>query len=82
MGFGARDFIHGANTANPKKLRLPMVNEPKIHFPRETNIMILKDIEKYMSRNPPEARLTDTLRLSGSEPNRAQKKTQKTACRG
>ena len=36
MGFGARDFVHGANTANPQKLRLPMVNEVKIHFLKET----------------------------------------------
>ena len=39
MGFGARDFVHGANIANPKKLRLPMINEATIQFLREAKLI-------------------------------------------
>ena len=38
VGFGARDFAHGANAAKPKKLTLPSVIIPKIRFLRETKI--------------------------------------------
>ena len=39
MGFGARDFVHGANAAKPKKLRSWAADEVKIHFLREKEIL-------------------------------------------
>ena len=38
---------------------------------------MLKKIEKWMLKNPPGPRLTDALRLSGSEPNRVQEERAK-----
>jgi len=36
VGFGARDFVHGANAAKPRKLRTWAVGEAKIHVLRES----------------------------------------------
>ena len=38
VGFVALDFVHGANAADPKKLRLPMVNEGNMQLSREVKI--------------------------------------------
>ena len=45
VGFGARDFAHGANAVKPQKLSFPTVIISKIHFLRETK-MSLKRLEK------------------------------------
>ena len=47
VGFGARDFVHGANMAKPKKLRsgLGWADEAKIYFLRET-----KNTQKLQNR--------------------------------
>ncbi len=75
MGFSARDFVHGANAVKSKKLRSWAADEAKLHFLR--NKKYVKIIEKEMLKNPPGPRLTETLRLLGSEPNRAPKKRAK-----
>ena len=45
MGFGARDFVHGANAATPQKRKSGGVDEAKIHV-FERNTTHLKVIEK------------------------------------
>ena len=76
MGFSAHDFVHGANAAKPKKLRSPSGrrSEPTF-FERNKKCSIF--LEKWMLKNPPGPRLTDALRLPGSEPNRVQEERAK-----
>ena len=73
VGFGARDFVHGANATEPKKLRSPGGRRSENPF-FERSKKYLKITEKWMLKNPPGPRRTDALRFSGSGPNRAQKK--------
>ena len=40
VGFGARDFAHGANAATPKQLSLLSVIISKIRFLRETKMSL------------------------------------------
>ena len=50
MGFGARDFVHGANAAKPKKLRSWGADEEKLHFLEKQKI--LKDYRKVDDKKP------------------------------
>ena len=81
MGFGARDFVPRANAAKPKKLRSPSGTRSENPF-FERNIKCSKNLGKWILENPPGPRLTDALRLSGSEPNRAQEEHAKNAKTG
>ena len=51
MGFGARDFVHGANAAKPKKLRSPSGRRSKTHFFKKTK-KILKNYRKVGDNRP------------------------------
>ena len=56
-----------------QKTEIPQRQTKRTHIFWDKQKM-LKNYRKVDVKNPAEPRLTDTLRLSGSEPNRAQKK--------
>ena len=61
VGPGARNPVHGANAANPEKLRSWAADEAKIHFLRET-IKYLKIVAAEPSHPPSPSKITKTLK--------------------